>query len=1142
MLLEKKIYKRLEDSCGLTDVLLWSSCYERLVAKNWSLNRVRLFVTFLIVFVFLIGNPWDYVRAQTVSRSEIFLEIPTQNAEDAVKALARRYKRSVLFQTEDMLATNSRPLKGVYSLEQALVEMFEGTSIIGDLTESGVITIHRRKTETESDPGEPMKPKQKLLLSTIFSSLVGTSATAQEPPTNLNNAPPNAALTTDEIVVTGSRIRRSNVTAAIPVQILDIQEIQEIGSTDIGEILTEIPGVDFDLSAENTNLSTQNSGLSTVNLRRLGGNRTLTLIDGRRAVSNSGNGERVSTQTIPSGMVKSIEVTTGGASAIYGSDAIAGVANIILKDDFEGLELNGRLGKAEASGEREITFDATYGSKFAGDRGYILIGATYDDETAILADETRPLSIANIEFNVPNPGRGDQLFGNETNFGDCDTSGAACFNPSGSSFLPGGLFEGDDAWNVGGVWFNDRSLLPDADIGRTGAFSFETDVDGFNFRPGRSLSPSVEVFNTALKSSLELNPSVTGFFDVQYSKTESNTINAALNASSGTDIGNRATLGFSQDIGTIASNHPFIPPEVEETRSGSVSWRRRFTEVGNRQRLNERETWRTAFGLEGNVWDNWNWNLYGTYGSFTQNQTYLNELDYQNIQNALNIESDGAGGFQCDDADARAEGCVPLNIFGEGSISTAAADYIRYTGFLTTERRQKTIAGSMNGDLYELPAGTVKAAFGFEYRKEEQDSIGDPDNLREETSVTPVPDFEAEFDVIEGFAELDIPILDNLSLQLAGRLADYSTVGTVSSYNVGGSWSPSSQLRVRGQYSRSQRAPTLTEFFSDPRGDFDNLLDPCNGLNPDGTGITAPAGSGADPSVIAANCLSEAGIQAFFADPDNAGDSFEFDSSVSGPNAGNNLLKEETADTFTVGAIITPSFIDDFNFIVDYYNITVDDAIGAVSTQLTADLCYTDVSFPNNRFCDVITRDATTGFVTQVVNRQENLNSLKSEGIDATLNWATEIQNIPGIFDLNIRFTHYLTDNFTFTSLSGPQTEDSIGLIGGAENEARVRLAWEHKDFRFTWSARYEDGGVNDLDLEQGDPLFFKTGSETFHNIYAHYTLKEAPRVRIYAGVNNVFDNFGAFLPTGLGSTRNIVNTLSDVEGREFYGGVRIRW
>ncbi|MBL4870610.1 MAG: TonB-dependent receptor [Robiginitomaculum sp.] len=956
-------------------------------------------------------------------------------------------------------------------------------------------------------------------------------------PTQISFAQENNSVTKDEIVVTGSRIRRSNINTAIPVQGLDIGEIESSGTVDVGELLTQIPGVEYSLSPESTGLSTQNPGLSTINLRGLGGDRTLVLINGRRAVSNSGNGERVSTDTIPSGFVKKIEVTTGGASAIYGADAIAGVANFILRDSFEGVRAGYRYGAADASGEVENTIDLTIGKNFADDRGNIMLGVTYDDETAVFADATRPDSIAPIGFNA-DPA-------------NCVVAGSTQCGTNLSSFLPGGRFEGDDAWNVGGVWFNDKSLAPQD--GRVASVGFETGLDGFNFRPGRTLSPAVETLALAGKARFDLNDAVTAFAEAYYTQVDSTTVNAPRTASSGTDIG---PAGNSIDIGRMSSSHPFIPPEVEETRSGSVSWARRFVEVGMDIKENERNTLRTAAGLKGSMENGWDWTAYATYGKYEQEQTQLNALNYQNIRNALRIESDGASGFQCTDADARAAGCIPLNIFGEGSITEAMADYIRYTGRLEQERSQTTVAGNMNGDVYELPAGTMKAAFGFEYRKESQTTVGDPDvgaaaspgGAPEQTSISVIPSIDASFDVIEGFGELDIPIIMDrpgihaLSAQLAGRIGNYSTIGTIFSYNVGGSYAPSEDIRFRAQYSRSQRAPNITEFFSDKRGDFDSLDDPCDGLNADGTGLDTT-----NPNVAAftANCLAEAGIQAYFADPANAGLAFDAGgSSVFGPNAGNNQLEEETADTFTIGAIFTPQALPDFSFIVDYYRINIDGAIGTISTQTTVDLCYAAASFPNNRFCGVITRDASTGEVIEVVNREENLNKVLAEGIDVTMKYAVQPETIPGDFDMSLIYTHSLSNEAEFEGLTGSELSDFNGEIGTPKDRFRAKFGWDLNEFRLAYTWHYQSGGVDDITLAPTDIGYFDTGSQSYHDIYARYKFDNKYNAQVYAGIKNIANKFGPVVPSGLdhGNTRNIISNVNRPIGREFYAGVRVNW
>ncbi len=962
----------------------------------------------------------------------------------------------------------------------------------------------------------------------------------------------------EEIVVTGSRIRRTNLTSSIPLQVFGLDELEEIGTTDLAEALTQLPGVEEAISPTNSNLSIQNAGLSTINLRRLGDDRTLILINGKRAVSNSGNSDRVSLSTIPVGFVERTEVTTGGASAIYGSDAIAGVANFILEDDFEGYEIDVRTSAPEADGGNEPRLNLRAGQEYADGRGYALFAASWRDEDEIVADASRPLSILALEFDNPSTSSSN-TFADEINQPGCDPANANlhCFLGSFSGSTPGGVFEGGDAWFVNGQWFNDQSLQPDD---RTGTQDFFSDFDGFNFRPGRTLEGSREILNIAATTSFEFTDRTEGSVTLMYSEVDSETRGGYETLNSGDAYG---VLDVFQ-LGTMASDHPFIPPEVEETRSGSVSFDRRLVELGEQARISNRTTWRMIADLQGSFDNGFDWELYTTYGHFKQEQQNPGEINFRNARFALDIEDDGNGGFQCIDAGARAAGCVPLNLFGEGSISPEAANYIRYDGYAEQERDQVSAGGYVTGDLFTLPTGEVKLAAGVEYRRESQETNGDPDGdivggidgdpSTDDvfiTSLATFPSVKADYYVYEGYAEIDVPILeDSLNLQAAVRVGDYDTVGAITSYNAGLVWQPLEDILFRAQYSRSQRAPNLTELFSPARPDSDDLRDPCDGLLPDGTGLSDPDGAGgenADLAVLTANCLSEPGIQAFFADPDNAGEPFEFDSSVQGPNAGNLSLKEETADTMTAGFVFTPRFLDNFALIADYYRIEIEDAITSVSTQNTVDLCYSAEDFPNNRFCDVITRSQFNGEVVEVINFQENLNEELVSGVDVTMLYQFEFPAVPGDFDLDVRYSQYFDQEVSFEGIGGVVlTTSPLGEIGDGEEEWRARLRYSVGGFRLTYTVLYESGGVDDLlnDPNPGDDRFFEVGGETFHRVFLSYRFGDNDRYRIYGGVNNIGDNYGPFLPTGLdnGGTRNITSSLNDVVGREVFAGIRVRF
>ncbi|WP_299329119.1 TonB-dependent siderophore receptor [Parasphingopyxis sp.] len=993
-----------------------------------------------------------------------------------------------------------------------------------------------------------------MLASTAAHAQVDES-TAQTLPTQTAEAGSRGAT----IVVTGSRIERTAEESAVPLQVFGTEDFEDIGSTDLAEAIQQLPGISEGVSVQDSNSDIQTAGLSTISLRRLGDDRTLVLINGRRAVSNSGNSDRVSLSTIPVGFVQRTEVTTGGASAIYGSDAIAGVANFVLNDSFEGYEIDARYSTPEASGGEEYRINGRIGLRFAEDRGYVMAAVSYRDENEVLADDSRPLSVLAVEFDDPATGSND-TFADEINTPGCDPDNEDrhCLLPSFSGTTPGGVFEGGDAWFKDGQWFNDQSLQPPD---RTGSQDFLADFDGFNIRPGRTLQGSREILNIGLHASYEFSPAVEFSVVGLFSRVDSETRSGVETLNDDDAFG----LLDAFEVGNIASDHPFIPPEVEETRSGSVSFDRRLIELGEQARINRRDTIRIMADLEGSLTDSIDWTVFGTYGRFEQDQWNPNEINFRNAQFALDIEEDGAGGFQCADAGARADGCVPLNIFGEGTVSQAAADYIRYNGFATQSRTQYTAGGFIRGDLFRLGDGDVKFAAGIEYRREEQSTEGDPDGdpiggqdgdpTTDDaflTSLATFPSLEASFDVVEAFAEIDIPIIANeLFLQGAVRVSEYSTVGTIFSYNIGAVWQAADALRFRAQYSRSQRAPNITEIFSPPRPDSDDLRDPCDGLLPNGSGLSAPESVGGEAvslATVAANCLSEPGIQAFFADPDNAGEAFEFDGSVQGPNSGNPNVQEETANTYTFGAVFTPPFAPGLTLIADYYRIEISDAITSISTQNNVDLCYAADDFPNNRFCDVISRNPFNGEVVEVINFQENLEQELVEGIDFALNWEDiEFSIIPGEFDINFRYSRYFKQQTTFIGLGGqPIVNSPLGEIEDGRDEWRLRLGYRNGGFRLAYIITYEAGGIDDLvnDPFPSNDRFFRVDGQDFHRISARYSFGPDNNYRISAGVNNIFNNYGPLYPSGTddGNSRNIVSDLNDSIGREFWVGFRARF
>ncbi len=925
----------------------------------------------------------------------------------------------------------------------------------------------------------------------------------------------NTSARLDEIVTTGSRISNSNWGSSVPTRVIGLQDIDAAGSVSLGEILEQIPGVALGLSPESTVLATQNAGLTSISLRNLGSNRTLTLIDGRRVVSNSGNAQRVDLGTIPAGFVERVEVVTGGASAVYGSDAVAGVANIILRDNYDGLQVNLRYGDSADGGEQEGLVDVLAGTSFPNDKGNVLFAAAYDRETPVFGRD-RDWAVSPVEF--------DRDTG-EFEHGDL------------SSRIPGGRFEGDDAWHANGTWYNDRSIGPPDD--RDPRLGFETALDGFNPRPYAVISPFRERFSAAMKADFDFLSNLSGFTSLQFSSIETEAKRAAASADDDTSFGED---GFEEEVGNIAADNPFIPSAVEETRNRTVSWRRRFTEVGPRLRASDRDTVRAWFGLEGSfAEDRWNWSAFVSKGNFRQRQVRDNELNLQNLRFGLNVEEDPAnpGSYRCDEETARAAGCVPVNLFGAGSLTPEMADYVRATDRLKQELDQTMFGATVVGPIVGLPAGTAEAAFGVEYRKEEQRTRGDPATQLGLTTTGTIPDLSGEYEVREAFVELGIPLIgdrpwaEQLNVELAGRVAEYDTIGNANSWKVGLSWAVTDDVRIKTQASSAQRAPNITELFSAPRSDFDTVNDPCAGVTASSTGL------------IDDNCRSVESISNSIAVTDQFR---QATTSVFGPNAGNSGLDAETSETFTAGIVFTPTVLEGFSLVTDYYDIKIDNAIVLIGSQDTVDYCYGSPTFPDNRFCDAITRDGS-GQLSRVSNRVENISTLSAKGIDVALNYHFELPFAPGDFEFRTIYTYVIDRSNSAAGPDGPAVREFTGEVGFPEHEYLSTLVWNRGDLHVRYRLHYLGTGIDDnrerkfLESGEPNPAFFKFEQNVTHDVYAQYAFGDSPLVSIFAGINNIDNETGPFIPDGFtsGGSRNF-DPVYDPIGRFFYAGLRMTW
>ncbi|MBJ7440126.1 MAG: TonB-dependent receptor [Sphingopyxis sp.] len=1021
-------------------------------------------------------------------------------------------------------------------------------------------------------------------------------ASAQDAPP----APPPGAATQSEgevpdagaIIVTGSRIARETYDTPAPTIGVSNEDLVESGDSELSETLADLPQLSSSLNDASVTGNTQNSGLSSIQLRNLGDNRTLVLIDGRRTVSNSGIGNRVSLSTIPSDFIDRVEIITGGTSSVYGSDAVAGVVNIITESREQGLKLRARTGITEDGDGQELTLGATFGTRFADRRGYFLISGTYDRDWGIRATDrewaTRPVAYSYDFANGVN-----QFEGVFLNAG-VPTSG---FRPASefpplvmsdlSSFIPGGVFSGAsssrDRFYRNGVLV---PLGPDVQTGAPVAIGttdngnsgyFLPNRDGFNQRTGRSLILPRTRYLAAAKLDYEFSDTLEGFAQVQYSRIDSGETREAVGIGWDstfpvTDPVTGATV--EREYGRIACRratgtgsgacNPFVPAEIRAdapTNGNGLAWDRRFDEVGGQITENKRETIRSWAGLRGKISDSWRWEMSAGFGQFTQDQFRRNEINGNNLIQALSAEPGPDGSPRCVSASARAAGCVPINLFGEGSITPQAANWIRADLQQDLRIRQYTGQAFVSGSLFDLPAGPVGAAFGVDYRKDSQRLRGDALSQSGGTTGNMIPNFGGSISAFEGYGEISVPILKEvpgahlLSIDASARAAHYDIdkVGTVLSYRGGIQYAPVPDIRFRAQFARAQRAPDIAELFSPPRGNFESATDICSGVTPTTTGR------------IAAGCRQNPGIQALFAQQSGAGQTQQFvqvGGNIYSPNGGNPDLKEETADTLTFGAVVTPRFIPGLTIAVDYYDIRIKDAIDAYSNLDIQLQCYdTDTSQAGNPFCADINRNPNNGQIAELVQRQVNLASFDTSGVDVAFNYRFRLDGligIPGRFDLRYDGTHVLKQKVRFQGIDGLVTNDLAGDLaaGSFKYRARGSLAWRLDNFRIRWTTTYY-GKINDsnqlrdryLALAATNaaaevPTFLYIGDVWEHDLFLSFDVDAGGKeFRFYGGVNNLFDSISPFLPTGTESGRlTNQNGAYDIAGRRFYVGATVKF
>ncbi|MEH6462681.1 MAG: TonB-dependent receptor [Shewanella psychromarinicola] len=914
----------------------------------------------------------------------------------------------------------------------------------------------------------------------------------------------NTASPVERISVTGSRIIREGAVAPTPVTVITGDELLSTGVTNIGEALNQLPALGNTYSLANSGRFIGTSGLNLLDLRSMGTARTLVLVNGKRHVSSSAGTSSVDINTIPSVWIDKVEVITGGASAIYGADAVTGVVNFILKKNVNGLDVSATKGWADDSGHNKDRFSLSYGTNFAQNDGNVAFAVEYSAQEQLRAfdrDQTSTAftSLANSDRITDNndPSDPDKIWtpnaGHYTisNAGNVNLDGWKSFNPDGSLT---NVYSGQ---NVDGIRC--------------------ADCDFTNLNQFVELQPEFERYNINFKTNYQLNDNHNVYFEAKYVNSQS------------TDEGQPAFF-FGNPVNDVQIDNAFINPELVALMKAnkdsdgnaapldSINVRRFMTDLGVRIEDDTRETQRYVFGLEGLVFDDWDYDVYAIYGQTDLERVNKNNLVYDNYSNALDSVLEN-GVAVCRDQTARDEGCVPVNIFGFGAPSQDAIDYINTTSTGTSIIKQTVLGGTLtNSYLFELPAGYVGLSTGVEYRKEESE-VFEPDNA-EGTFFNALGEDKGDFDVNEIFAEVtlpllaDLPMVRQLDLDLAVRYADYSTIGNATTWKTGLSWEVDDQLRLRTTYSEAIRAPNISELYGSASQNFFNVNDSCRAKNLNDL---------ADPTLRQANCTALGIPAGFDADYD--------DKTLEGLSGGNRELKAEESKSYTLGVVYQPDYIDGLSITTDYWNIEIENAISAVGAQDIIDRCVDSPSGVDNEYCSLITRDPTSHEITQIRQFSLNIASLEAAGIDFDIGYIFEAFN--GDVRTNLIATRLLKRK-DFSFQDEPDTfEELAGTAGYAEWQANWSLGYSINSWDVNWRTRYVEGVSLYTDKElalNANPNSNMEFSDYFISDVA-VTYNFDSGIKLKFGIDNLFNRDLPYGRTGTDTTSSAYDNV----GRFFH-------
>lgn len=893
---------------------------------------------------------------------------------------------------------------------------------------------------------------------------------------------PAQASEVDAIIVTGSRVARSGFDAPTPTTVLSSEEMEQRGLAQVGEFLNEVPSFRATQTPQSNPHSARGAGQFFADLRGLGSIRTLTLVNGRRHVPSSPDGQ-VDLNLIPSVLVSRIDVVTGGASAQWGSDAVAGVINVILDTNLQGFKSDVSYGVTTYDDNEEWRAALAFGTRYGDGRGRFVIGGEIVDASGVASHWDRPFGRDQqelVSYTGARPAGAPSRFYASGVTPSTMNWGGVIIGPNtaagqplrGITFGPGGAV----------VPFNYGTQIGSASIDFTGG------EPGFSIRSGHTLVLPVEREVLMASTDFEVNDRLTLFAEASYAHAGSNFTTAYTR-----DAAPNALL--------IRRDNAFLPGQVaaimDANGIASFSLGREHRDFGPVAASNFNTTKRFTLGANGDLGGGWSWDAYYQWG---QNQ-FESRLDNLKIMANLRFAVDAVnvgGQVVCRDAAARAAGCVPINLFGFGSPSQQAIDYVNGLATYDVETTQSVWAANIQGEPFSTWAGPVSFAAGVERRSEESVSVVDAISQASGFAYGNPKNFAGEYTVTEGYAEIVAPLLvdqpfaQNVDLNLAARYADYSTSGGAWTWKVGLTWDIDDSLRLRATRSRDFRAPNNSELFAETSS-FTTLRNPFNG---------------ATQQIMVVNRSSP-------------------------------TLQPEEADTLTFGVVYSPSFIPGLRLSADYFDIDISGSIAAYNPQTILDNCANEVSGggAGGFFCGFVDRSGT-GAATVINTTQAqllNIAGYENRGIDFEAAYRFDFAGgelstrLVGTYTMDLISDDGLGVARSYNAAGVLQNVGSVvnraGQVGGFNSSSIISAtsapewAWAASANyrRDNWSVmvqgRYVGGGLidatlvgpGDRDYDPASPISIgnnRIESRFYVNTSATYEVND--RVELYGVVNNV--------------------------------------